>query len=106
VAIIDREIDISRNIKLIEWLKSELLTDIARLFKAMSSGVKEEIIGDFAEILANIILISYLLGKRLGVDYGHIDRKINNKIRLGLVENHEVERFYGDLSELSKHLKA
>lgn len=105
MAIIDREIDISRNIKLIEWLKSELLTDIARLFKTMSSGVRTEITDSFAETLANIILISYLLGKRLGVEYGHIERKISNKIRLGLVENHDVEKYYGDLSELSKHLK-
>jgi len=33
MALFDREIDITRNIKIIEWLKSELLTDIANLSK-------------------------------------------------------------------------
>ena len=33
MAFFDREIDITRNIKIIEWLKSELLTDIAALLK-------------------------------------------------------------------------
>ncbi len=43
MAFFDREIDITRNIKIIEWLKSELLTDIANLFKALVNGVREPI---------------------------------------------------------------
>lgn len=101
----DKEIDITRNIKLIEWLKSELLTDIANLFKVLVNGVKEEIHDSVSDTISNIILISYLLGKRLGISYNVIEMKIYNKIKLGLVENHEVERYYGDLSELSRHLK-
>jgi len=45
MAFFDREIDITRNIKIIEWLKSELLTDIADLFKALVNGVREEVSG-------------------------------------------------------------
>jgi hypothetical protein len=101
----DKEIDITRNIKLIEWLKSELLTDIAKLFKVLVNGVKEEVHDTLAETLSNIILISYLLGRRLGLSYNSIELKIQNKIKLGLVENHEVEKCYGDLTELAKHLE-
>jgi len=43
MALFDREIDITRNIKIIEWLKSELLTDIANLFKVLVNGVREEV---------------------------------------------------------------
>jgi hypothetical protein len=100
----EKEIDITRNIKIIELLKSQLLTDVAALFKALVNGVREEVHDSVAEILSNIILISYLLGKRLGINYHAIEIKIRNKVKLGLVENHEVEKYYSDLSELSKHL--
>ncbi len=104
MAVFDKEIDITRNIKLIEWLKGELLTDIANLFRVLVNGIREEVHDSVSDTISNIILISYLLGKRLGISYNAIEMKIHNKIKLGLVENHEVEKYYGDLSELSKHL--
>lgn len=106
MAFLEKEIDITRNIKLIEWLKSELLTDIANLFRALVNGMREEVHDSVSETLSNIILISYLLGKRLGISYNAIELKVYNKIKLGLVENHDVEKYYGDLSELSRHLNA
>ncbi|HOM01340.1 MAG TPA: MazG-like family protein [Acetivibrio sp.] len=106
MALFDRDIDITRNIKIIEWLKSELLTDIANLFKVLVNGVREEVHESVAETLSNIILISYMLGRRLGVSYNSIEIKINNKIRLGIIENHDVEKYYGDLTELAKHLNS
>ncbi|HEX3028061.1 MAG TPA: MazG-like family protein [Clostridia bacterium] len=102
----DKEIDITRNIKIIEWLKSELLMDIANLFKVLVNGMKEEVHDSISDTLSNIILISYLLGRRLGISYNSIENKIENKIKLGLLENHEVEKYYGDLSELTKHLNS
>ncbi|NMB33168.1 MAG: hypothetical protein GX992_02850 [Clostridium sp.] len=106
MAFFDREIDITRNIKIIGWLKSELLTDIADLFKALVNGVREEIHESISETLSNIILISYMLGRRLGVSYNSIEMKIRSKIRLGILQEHDVEKYYGDLTELSKHLKS
>lgn len=102
----DREIDITRNIKTIEWLKGELLTDIARLYRTLANGIKDEIHEAASDIISNIILISYLLGRRLGISYNAIENKIRNKVKLGLVEEHDVEKYYGDLSELSRHLNS
>jgi hypothetical protein len=104
MAVPEKEIDITRNIKLIEWLKSELLTELADLFRVLAGGAGEETYEAAGEILSNMILISYLLGKRLGISYNAVEMKVHNKVRLGLVENHDVEKYYGDLSELSKHL--
>ena len=104
MALPEKEIDITRNIKIIEWLKSQLLADLADLFKVLASGVREELHEAGGDVLSNIILISYLLGKRLGVSYNAVEMKIQNKVRLGLVENNDVEKYYGDLSELSRHL--
>ena len=100
----DREIDITRNIKIIEWLKGELISEMANLFKVLVNGMKDEVHGSIGNILSNIILISYLLGKRLGISYNSIELKMEKKIKIGLVEQNDVEKYYGDLSELSKHL--
>lgn len=106
MAYLDKDIDITRNIKMIEWLKSELLTDLANLYKTLVNGLKEDIHDSISETLSNIILIAYLLGRRLGISYNAIEMKVESKVKLGLIEEHDVEKYYGDLSELAKHLKA
>ena len=106
MAFFQKEIDITRNIKVIEWLKTELLTDVAELFKALIHGVKEDTEDFIAETISNLILICYLLAKRLGIGYNTIDLKIENKLKLGILEGDKLEKYYGDLSELSKHMHA
>ena len=57
---IDRNSDITRNVKLIEWMKNEILMSVSELFNILFKGVKsaDEALQD---ILANIIMITYLL---------------------------------------------
>lgn len=98
------EIDITRNVKIIEWLKSQLLMDIAVLFKNLAAGAREEVRDAVADAIANIIIVAYLIGKRLGITYNSIELKMQKKIRLGIIEEHDVEKYHGDLSELSHHL--
>lgn len=102
----DRGIDITGNIKMIERLKSELLVDIANLFRILVNDVKEELHESISETLANIILICYLLGRRLGLSYNAIEMKMESKIRLGLLDSNNSEKYHGDLSELAKHLNS
>lgn len=100
----NQETDITRNIRIIEFLKSELLTAVASLYQNLSKGTKvgQDIVVD---ILANLVLVTYLLGKRLGIGYSLIDSKILEKIRIGMLEEHETEKWYGDLSGLNEYLK-
>lgn len=104
MAIYEKELDITRSIKTIELLKSELVTDMADLFRALVNGVKEETQEAVSDALSNMIIVCYLLGKRLGVSYNFIEMKIRNKIKVGLLENNDMNKYYGDLTELSKHL--
>jgi len=106
VKFFDHSIDITHNIKMIDWLKSELLTDIADLFKELVNGVREDTLDIIGDTLSNLILVSYLLAKRLGISYNTIDLKIESKLKLGIIEEHELEKRYGDLTELSRHLEA
>lgn len=100
----EKEIDITKNIKIIDRLKSEMLTDIANLFRILVNGVSDEIHEGLADTLSNIILIAYLLGRRLGISYNVVEMKMRNKIKLGLVESSSNEKSSSDLNELSKHL--
>ena len=97
-------VDIGRNIKMIDFLKCELLSSVSIVFEALFKGAKE---GQqmILEGLANIILVTYSLGKRLGLDYETIDKKVQEKARLHILEEHHLEKWYGDLSSLHQHLK-
>lgn len=99
----DNGIDITKNIKIIEWLKSELLSSFASLFELLVKGIKgqKEAIAD---ILANIILVTYVLARRLGISYSNLDMRIDDKIKLGVLEDHKIESWFGDLSALKKHM--
>lgn len=98
----NQDTDITRNIKIVEFLKSEILTTVATLFQILLKGAKA---GQDALIdtLANLILVTYLLGKRLGIGFSVIDTKIMEKIKIGLLEEHQAEKWYGDLSSLSDY---
>jgi len=94
----NKDIDIIKNMKTIEWLKAELLSNIAYLHKILvnnENNTKE----DLEDILSNIILESYILGKRLGLDYEDIDSVMKENIKLNLIQEHKIERWYGDLSD-------
>ena len=67
-----RDFDITKNIRIIEWLKSEMLNSVAKLFTMLTSGA-EASQKALAGCLSNIIIACYLLGKRLGIHYALID---------------------------------
>ena len=100
----DRNSDVTKNVKIIEWMKKELILSVGDVFDLIFKGVKplDEALQD---TLANIIMITYLLAKRLGISFSDIDYKIKEKIRIGIDQNHSVESWYGDFSNLKKHME-
>ena len=59
----DRNSDVTKNVKIIEWMKKELILSVGDVFDLIFKGVKplDEVLQD---TLANIIMITYLLAKR------------------------------------------
>lgn len=92
----NQESGIAKNIRIIEWLKADILSSMAALFKAMVKGSEERII----DALASLVISAYVLGRRLGINFSRLDLKVESKLRQSIDDNHEVERWYGDLSEL------
>ena len=91
--------DIMKNLRTIEWLKSEILMDIAKLYEMLSTG-EEDLKDETEDLISNIILLSYILGRRLGLSYEGINSNLEDKIKLNLIEDHKIEQWYGDLSLL------
>ena len=62
----DRNSDVTKNVKIIEWMKKELILSVGDVFDLIFKGVKplDEALQD---TLANIIMITYLLAN--GIRY-------------------------------------
>lgn len=100
-----KDIDIIKNMKTIDWLKAELLTNVALLHNSLVSG-EENTKDHLEDIISNIILESYVLGKRLGIDYNDVNNALVENIKLNLIEEHKIERWYGDLSLLLEFIQS
>lgn len=96
----NQEGGIAKNIKVIEWLKADLITSVSALFKSMIRGSEEMLL----DALSSLIITCYVLGRRLGLNFSRLDVKVEAKLRQGIEEGHEVERWYGDLSSLLSYL--
>ena len=99
----NKDIDIVKNMKTIEWLKSELLTNVAYLHRIFVDS-EENSKDNLEDTISNIIMESYVLARRLGISYEDIDSNLRENIRLNLIEEHKIERWYGDLSQLLEHI--
>lgn len=99
----DKEFDITKSLKIIEKLKSQLLSDVANLFSGMVD-YRSQTYQDRGDLLANMVILTYLLSKRLGVPYHTLDMKIKNKLKLGILENTDEQEWFSDLSALLRHL--
>jgi small basic protein len=100
----NENIDIFSNMRVIESYKSYLLSAVADLFSTMTKGGKAGM-DEIVDELADITMLSYLLGKRLGVNYAAIDDKMLKKLKLGVVEENNIEKEYQDYSKLMSYIR-
>lgn len=96
----NEDLDIMGNIKLIENYKNFLLSTVADLFVTMGKGSKASM-DEVNDELSEIIILSYLLGKRLGINYSSVDERLTKKLKLGVLE----EDTNGDYSKLISYIK-
>lgn len=98
----DREAEVVRAARVIEWLKAELVGGVACTLRGIAHSHEDAIV----EGLADTILHTYLLARRLGISPARLDLRVENKLSLNISQGHQLERWYGDLSCLSGHLAA
>jgi len=97
---IEQDIGIAKNIRVVEWLKADLITSLSVLYKGMLRGSEERL----QDALAGLIITCYVLARRLGFSFARLELKIETRLRQSIEEDHELERWYSDLSALLGHL--
>lgn len=97
------DFDITKTIKIIERLKSQILSNVSTLFSNMADG-NMDINNENIDILADIIILSYLLSDKLGVSNEGLDIKLINKLRLAGLQNAKNDEWTKEILQLSKHL--
>lgn len=97
-------LNIMRNIQIVENLKAELICIIGDFYKLLTKGsnVAQEALLD---CISGAITILYILADRLGYSHTEVDENIKKKLKMGIIENDEVEVEGKDLSRLYTHLK-
>ncbi len=94
-------LDMAANMKVVDWLKAELVDSVAVLFKSLLKTSEEAT----AAALAHIIITCYLLARRVGIQFQTIDMIINYQINNTLNDAPELEKAYGDLAQLQQYLQ-
>lgn len=95
------QIDVAKSIRIIEWLKAEMVGSVASLLRSMVNGGEDAI----TDCLAAILMTAYILGKRVGIAHTKVDQRLKEKVAAGIREGHEIEEWYGDLSSLLRYLE-
>ena len=91
--------NISTNLKAIDMIKGEILSEIAHLYRTLADYDE---IGDYESVtneIATVIAMDY-------IGYASIDKKISELLGIGEENGHELEIEFSDMSELKKYLKS
>ncbi|TCS80795.1 MazG-like family protein [Tepidibacillus fermentans] len=96
----DRNVQFAKHLKVMEWLKSEILEQVSGLFKGLLHGNEALIL----DSMASLLLAIYVLARRVGIPFHKLETAVKDKIQEHLKHGHEVEEWYGDLSLLEQYI--
>lgn len=96
-----RDVDIVKNLKVIDWLKAELISSVGALFRAMVKGSEALIL----DCITGIIITTYVLGARVGIPFSRIDLNVKARLRDDGMKEHEVEKWFGDITNLRHYME-
>lgn len=96
-----KELDVAKRAKVIEWLKTEVVDHVSRLFKSLWEGSSLKV----TDSLASLVVSCYILGRRLGLSYKDLDDAIIDKLKKHKQEGHQLEEWYQDISVLEEHMR-
>ncbi|MWV46196.1 hypothetical protein GRF59_21550 [Paenibacillus sp. HJL G12] len=96
-----KDLDVAKRAKVIEWLKTEVVDNVSRLFRALWEGSTTRV----GDSLASLIMSSYILARRLGMSYRDLDDLLIEKLKKHKQEGHQLEDWYQDISALEEHMR-
>jgi len=95
------EIDVVRNSRAVDRLKAEMLKAQWLIHHGLATASEEDIL----EGLAKSVGLSYLLARRLGFDFSHVDRVLYGQVEQWLhYDELGIEQEWGDCGLLMDYL--
>ena len=97
--------NISTNIHAIDTIKSEILSEVASLYRALA---EYDEIGEYDSVInsvSTIIAMDYILARRLGMSFASVDNKITELLTIAEEGGPELEVAFSDMSELKKYVR-
>lgn len=92
---------IMRKLRFIDWLKAELATYVGTLLHAIAKNSEKAIL----EALAGLVITSYVLGRRLGIDFLALDQALIAWLDRYHQKDHNLDEWSGDYSDFERYLR-
>lgn len=106
VDIFVKDIRIANNIRTVEHLKCELLKSVSELFCDIGAEADSETKVRIADDAANVVNLTYILCRRLGIEFDEITEFMKAKLDRAIEEQQSIEKNYGDMSNLRERLRS
>ena len=97
--------NIANNLKAIEGIKSDILSEIANLYKVLADY---DDLADYSNVensIATIIAMDYILAKHLGIAHSTLDTRICELLQMAEDGGHRLEMEFSDMSVLIRYIK-
>ena len=98
-------INIAANIRAIDTVKGELLSEVAKLYRTLANYDDGPLYDEVLEELATINAMSYILARRLGMNERSVDDKMLTLLSAAVDNGHELEAEFSDMSELAEYVR-
>lgn len=95
------ESDLLRKLKLMDWLKAQLVTGMGQVFEAFAAHGERSLL----DALSNLAITVYVLARRLGIDFATLEEDMVNKLKQSGKRDSELEKLFGDYTQLERYLK-
>ena len=98
-------INVAANIRAIDTVKSELLSELARLYRTLAEYEENVIYDEVLEEIASINAMCYILARRLGMEYESVDDRMLMILSAAAENGHELEAEFSDMSNLADYIR-
>lgn len=97
--------NIANNLKAVDEVKSEILGEVADLYKKLADYDELADYGCVESSIGTIIAMAYILARHLGITCTAVDTRICDLLTLAEENSHPLETEFGDMSELLKYIR-
>ncbi|TCS95503.1 MazG-like family protein [Hazenella coriacea] len=96
----ERGVQFAKSVKVIDWLRTEILDQVATLFKGLHHANQHVII----DSLSSLVVTIYIIARRIGFSFRELDQAVIQKLKEHARDGHQLEQWYGDLTSLEEYI--